>query len=73
MARKQEPEQAMAALLPPSQAALALGVAEGTLAGWRQRNYGPAYVRLSSRSVRYDPVELRRWLAARVEGGRAAP
>jgi hypothetical protein len=69
MARKHEPEQAMGALLPPSQAALALGVAEGTLAGWRQRGFGPKFVRLSCRSVRYDPVELRRWLAARVEGG----
>jgi Helix-turn-helix domain len=33
-----------------------------TLANWRRRKRGPAYVRVAGR-VLYDPSDVRRWLA----------
>lgn len=33
----------------------------GTLANWRHRGKGPPYLKLSSRKVVYDPIDLLRW------------
>ena len=39
----------------------AIGVPEKTLADWRSRGIGPAYVRVG-RHVRYRDVDVDRWL-----------
>lgn len=54
-------------LLTPEEAGTVLGVAPQTLAHWRARGCGPAYVLLSARCVRYSDAELRAWLAARTQ------
>ena len=48
-------------LLTPAQAAEYLQVKESTLADWRYRRIGPAFVRAGG--VRYEASELQRWIA----------
>jgi predicted DNA-binding transcriptional regulator AlpA len=56
-------------LLDPRQAATRLGLSSArTLETWRCRGYGPPFVRLSPRLVRYRASDIDRWLAARVIG-----
>jgi excisionase family DNA binding protein len=50
-------------LLTSQEAAEVLAVAPRTLEKWREREQGPAYVKLG-RAVRYRYGELRRWLAS---------
>lgn len=54
-------------LLDERGAASALGLKPRTLQEWRRRGYGPPYVRLSSRCVRYDVRDLRTWIGERKE------
>lgn len=54
-------------MLTPEEAGTLLGVAPQTLAHWRARGSGPAYVLLSARCVRYDESVLRAWLTERVQ------
>lgn len=54
-------------MLTPEEAGTVLGIAPQTLAHWRARGSGPAYVLLSARCVRYDEAVLRAWLAGRVQ------
>ena len=56
------------AALATADAAAYLGVAEKTLANWRGRRQGPAYVRAGARVV-YRVADLDAWLAANVVGG----
>ena len=63
-------------LLDQRQAAARLGLPSArTLEAWRLRGYGPPFLRLSPRLVRYRASDIDRWLAARVVGGhsREAP
>jgi predicted DNA-binding transcriptional regulator AlpA len=56
-------------LLNQRQAAARLGLGSPrTLESWRLRGFGPAFVRLSSRLVRYRVSDLDEWIAARVIG-----
>jgi len=56
-------------LLDQRQAAARLGLASSrTLEAWRRRGYGPPFLRLSPRLVRYRASDLDTWLAARVVG-----
>ena len=48
-------------LLTPGQAAAWLGVDEDRLTTWREHDEGPAYVRISRRTIRYEPAELGRF------------
>jgi hypothetical protein len=48
-------------LLYPKEAAKFLRVDENTLAKWRQKGNGPAYVKISSRAIRYELSELERF------------
>ena len=51
------------------EAAEALGIAERTLANWRNRREGPAFIKLPGKTcgaVYYRGVELRRWLEGRI-------
>lgn len=51
-------------LLTPSQAAKRTGLKEATLAQMRCRGDGPAFHKIS-RFVRYDSVDLDRWMRSR--------
>jgi hypothetical protein len=57
-------EQMSQRLLTPDQAGAYLGgVARQTLAIWRLRGQGPAYIKLEGRLVRYEQGELDRYIA----------
>ena len=56
-------------LLDQRQAATRLGLQSArTLEAWRLRGYGPPFLRLSPRLVRYRASDIDQWLAARVVG-----
>src|SRR5512143_4160356 len=56
-------------LLDQRQAAARLGLPSArTLEAWRLRGYGPPFLRLSPRLVRYRASDIDRWLAARIVG-----
>ena len=56
-------------LLDQRQAAVRLGLPSArTLETWRHRGYGPPFLRLSPRLVRYRSSDIDQWLAARVVG-----
>jgi predicted DNA-binding transcriptional regulator AlpA len=56
-------------LLDQRQAATRLGLPSArTLEAWRRRGYGPPFLRLSPRLVRYRASDIEQWLAARVVG-----
>jgi len=57
-------------LLTAREAARLLGVSERTLYNWRATESLP-HVRIGKRCVRYPSDALRRWAAARTEGGAA--
>lgn len=51
-------------LLTPADAASSIGVSADTLREWRQRGYGPSYVRVGRgprARVRYPSDDLRAW------------
>jgi hypothetical protein len=52
-------------LLPEEAAARDLKVKKQTLAAWRNRKQGPAYLKVG-RLVFYRPSDLREWLKSRV-------
>jgi hypothetical protein len=51
-------------LLDPPTASAYVGIAVQTLARWRVEGGGPTYIKIGSR-VRYDRVDLDRWLNER--------
>jgi hypothetical protein len=51
-------------LLGPDAAASELGVAPATLAAWRSRGTGPAFVKLGAKLVRYRRADLSAYIAA---------
>jgi predicted DNA-binding transcriptional regulator AlpA len=56
-------------LLDRRQAATRLGLPSArTLEAWRRRGYGPPFLRLSPRLVRYRTSDIDQWLATRVVG-----
>lgn len=50
-------------LLTTKEAAERLGMASGTLENWRVNGIGPRYVKVGSRSIRYEASALDAWLA----------
>lgn len=56
------PVTALPELLRQAEAAELLGVSEETLRAWRKLKRGPAWIRYSSRSVRYRRDDLDAWL-----------
>lgn len=62
-------------LLTTAEAAERLGISQRTLEQWRGRGNGPIYRKLGSHTVRYDPIDLRRFIAdgARINTGGATP
>jgi hypothetical protein len=69
--RTQRAEAAVAppepgSLLSPAQAGAQLGVRAGTLERWRGTGDGPAFIRLSAKTVRYRREDLEAFVAANV-------
>lgn len=62
---KQTTEQAPDALLNVRQAAARLGLSKSTLDKMRGAGKGPRFVKSTDRAIRYDPVDLDRWINAR--------
>jgi hypothetical protein len=52
-------------LLDEELAAQALHVQKQTMAAWRQRGHGPAYVKIG-KLIKYRPSDLRAYVASRV-------
>ncbi len=53
--------------LNETDAAHSLGFQPRTLSEWRRTGEGPAFLRVSSRCVRYRVVDLEAWAASRVK------
>ncbi|MBY0565975.1 MAG: helix-turn-helix domain-containing protein [Hyphomonadaceae bacterium] len=53
------------ALLNVRQAAARLGLSKSTLDKMRGAGRGPRFVKSTDRAIRYDPVDLDRWINAR--------
>lgn len=51
-------------LLMPEAVADELGIAPATLAAWRSRGTGPAFVKLGARLVRYRRADLSAYIAS---------
>lgn len=51
-------------LLTPAQCARLVGVSTSTLQVWRALRKGPAFVKFSRRTVRYQPAAVAAWIAA---------
>lgn len=51
----------------PASAAEYLDVSEQTLAHWRSKGRGPAYIRLSARCIRYTETALREFAQERAQ------
>lgn len=51
-------------LLNEQEAADFLGVSIRTMQNWRHRGGGPSYIKLNSRSVRYQLSDLKAWIEA---------
>ena len=49
-------------LLAPPQAAAILKMSPLTLQQWRAAKYGPPFIRLSKRAVRYRRSDIEQWL-----------
>lgn len=41
------------------------GLSSRTLEAWRRRGYGPPFIRVSPRAIRYRRSDVEAWLAAR--------
>jgi hypothetical protein len=48
-----------------SEAARIIGIVPTTLANWRYQGKGPAFIRISSRCVRYRWEDLQVWIASK--------
>lgn len=52
--------------MPPAEVSAVLdGIPEKTLADWRSRGIGPAFIKVG-RHIRYRPADIEKWLASRV-------
>jgi hypothetical protein len=52
-------------MLSTADAALFLGIAEGTMRAWRCAGIGPAFYSITARCVRYDRTDLQRYKSER--------
>jgi predicted DNA-binding transcriptional regulator AlpA len=53
-------------LVNEAETAALLGIAPRTLQEWRRKGAGPAFIRLTGRSVRYRQADVLAWVRARV-------
>ena len=63
--RRVTDQSAPDALLNVRQAAARLGLSKSTLDKMRGAGKGPHFVKSTERAIRYDPVDLDRWISAR--------
>jgi predicted DNA-binding transcriptional regulator AlpA len=59
-------------LLTSNEAAAVFGLRVATLARWRWIGKGPRWIKVGG-AVRYDPAELRRWIAAQTRCSTSDP
>ncbi len=59
-------------LITPTEAAERLSVKAAVLERWRGNGAGPAFVRMSSKTIRYRPADLDAFVAGRVRNSTAA-
>ncbi|HYH38274.1 MAG TPA: helix-turn-helix domain-containing protein [Azospirillum sp.] len=50
--------------LSSREAAARIGISPSALSKWRRRRFGPEFIRINSRLVRYDAETVDAWLAA---------
>lgn len=62
----QSPPFGMERLLTPAEAATLLGLSKRTLDGWRLSGEGPAYVKISAQTVRYQAATIAAFIADRI-------
>lgn len=55
-------------LLTSAEVAERLGITPRTLTEWRIRGYGPAFIEIAKRNIRYDSSDLENWLLSRKRG-----
>jgi len=60
-------------LLTPEAVARRLGVSCGVLQQWREKGTGPAFVRLTRKTLRYRVADIDRFIAGRICTSTAAP
>lgn len=65
------PVPVLDSLLTPEQLAHRLGLTPRTLASWRERSTGPAYIRIGGRYPRYRPEDVDEWLLSQRHQGTA--
>jgi len=65
-------ERNRAELITPDQAAVLLSLNAKVLERWRGNGQGPAFVRLSSKTIRYRREDLDAFVGARVRASTAA-
>jgi hypothetical protein len=70
---EREPSQFPRLLLTEEEAARALGFTPRFLQNRRLRGDGPAFIRVSSRAIRYRPEDLRAWTAERLRRSTSDP
>jgi len=58
--------------LTTDQLSALIGISPITLAQWRRRTLGPAFVRIG-RTIRYARADVDAWLAASKVGGKVTP
>jgi predicted DNA-binding transcriptional regulator AlpA len=56
-------------LVSEAETAALLGIAQRTLQEWRRKGAGPAFIRLTRRSVRYRPADVLAWVTDRLRQG----
>jgi predicted DNA-binding transcriptional regulator AlpA len=61
------------ALLTPEAVARRLGVSSGVLQQWREKGTGPAFVRLTRKTLRYRVADVDGFIAGRICTSTAAP
>jgi hypothetical protein len=63
---------ALSDILSSEETAAEIKVRPRTLESWRRRGFGPPFVRVSSRCIRYHRDDIERWLTARRVGSDGA-
>jgi predicted DNA-binding transcriptional regulator AlpA len=53
-------------LVSEAETAALLGIAPRTLQEWRRKGAGPAFIRLTGRSIRYRQADVLAWVTARI-------
>lgn len=59
----------MSNLISEHEVARILNIAPKTLQSWRQNGFGPKYLKLSNKTIRYKTEDIQNWLQQRTNEG----